>query len=223
MCGRYTHLLTWRQIVRLYGLTESPPPNDFGPRYNIAPTERAPVVRERDGNREATMLRWGLIPLWAKDKSIGYKTINARAETVATAPAFREAFTARRCLVPASGFYEWLKVSDGKQPYLIGFKDRRPFSFAGLWESWRDHTSGERFETYTIIATAPNEVAGKIHNRMPLIIDPTDFDRWLTAATPPADLVRPYPADEMDAYPVSKAVNSPVKDEAGMIERVKGP
>ena len=150
MCGRYTHLLTWRQIVRLYGLTESPPPNDFGPRYNIAPTERAPVVRERDGNREAGTLRRGLIPFWAKDKSIGYKTINARAETVATAPAFREAWRARRCLVPASGFYEWLKVSDGKQPYLIGFKDRGPFSFAGLWESWKDKASGEKVETYRL-------------------------------------------------------------------------
>jgi putative SOS response-associated peptidase YedK len=181
MCGRYTHLLTRKQIVRLYRLTESPPPNDFGPRYNIAPTERAPVVRERDGNREAAMLRWGLIPFWAKDKSIGYKTINARAETVATAPAFRESFRARRCLVPASGFYGWMKVADGKQPYIIGFKDRRPFSFAGLWESWRDKASGEKIETYTLITGEPNEVAAAIHNRMPVIIDPQDYDRWLAA------------------------------------------
>ena len=225
MCGRYTHLLTWAQLVALYRLTaDLIPPNDFRPRYNVAPTQKAPVVRERQGQqRELVMLRWGLIPFWAGDAKIAYKTINARAEAIARTPAFREAWKARRCLIPTSGFYEWLKTPHGKQPYLIGFKDQRPFSLGGLWESWRDRASGEKIETYTIITTAPNEVAGKIHNRMPLIIDPADFDRWLTATAPPADLLRPYPGDEMEAYPVSKAVNSPAKDEAGMIERVDIP
>lgn len=132
MCGRYTHRHTWPEIVALYRLTQpAVAPNDFGPRYNIAPTQRALVVRERDGKREAAMLRWGLIPFWAKDAKIAYKTINARSETVATAPSFRAAWKSRRCLIPTSGFYEWAKTAGGKQPYLIGFKDRRPFLVRG--------------------------------------------------------------------------------------------
>ena len=228
MCGRYTHLLTWRQIVELYQLLDpegQPPvaPNDFVARYNIAPTQKAPVVRQRDGKRECAMLGWGLIPFWAKDAKIAYKTINARAETVATAPSYRAAFKARRCLVPTSGFYEWQKTPGGKQPYLIGFKDGRAFSFAGLWETWKDQASGETVETYTIITCPPNEVAGRIHDRMPVIVDPSDFDRWLRAAEPPADLLRPYPAAGMTAYPVSKAVNSPAKDMPSLIERIASP
>jgi putative SOS response-associated peptidase YedK len=219
MCGRYTHRYTWSQIVELYRLTEpAVAPNDFAPRYNIAPTQKAPIVRERAGKRELAMLRWGLIPFWAKDAKIAYKTINARAETVATAPSFREAFRARRCLVPSSGFYEWMKTPTGKQPYLIGFKDGRPFAFAWLWEAWKDRASGAKAETFTIITGESNKVVANIHSRMPVIIDPADFDRWLTAAEPPADLLKPYPAAGMTAYPVSKAVNSPALDEPSLIE-----
>ena len=223
MCGRYTHLLTWRQIVEPYGLLDAVAPSDFGPRDNIAPTQKAPVVRERDGRRECIMLQWGLIPYWAKDRKIAYSTINARSETVATAPSFRGAFKARRRLIPTSGFYEWQKVSDGKQPYLISFKDGRPFSFAGLWESWKDRASGETIETYTIITCPPNEVAGKIHNRMPVIVDPRDFNRWLAAPQPPAEVMRPYPPEEMTAYPVSKAVGSPKNDRPELVERTPIP
>jgi putative SOS response-associated peptidase YedK len=221
MCGRYTHLLTWRQIVELYGLLDAVAPNDFAPRYNIAPTQKAPVVRNRDGWRECVTLRWGLIPFWAKDAKIAYKTINARSETVPTAPSYRAAFKARRCLIPMSGFYEWQKTPGGKQPYLIGFKDGRPFSFAGLWESWKDQASGETIETYTIITGEPNAVAGKIHNRMPVIVDPADFGRWLTASEPPTDLLKPYPTKDMTAFPVSKAVGSPKNDRPELIERVE--
>jgi putative SOS response-associated peptidase YedK len=221
MCGRYTHRHTWPEIVALYCLTQpAVAPNDFSARYNIAPTQRALVVRERDGKRQAAMLRWGLIPFWAKDAKIAYKTINARGETVATAPSFRAAWKARRCLVPTSGFYEWTKTPDGKQPYLIGFKDGRLFSFGGLWENWKDPASGETVESYTIITGEPNEVAGKIHNRMPVIVDPADFGRWLTAAEPPADLLRPYPANDMTAYPMSMAVNSPKNDRPELIGRL---
>ena len=198
-------------------------PNDFVPRYNIAPTQKAPVVRERDGKRECVMLRWGLIPFWAKDAKIAYKTINARAETVATAPSYRAAFKARRCLVPTSGFYEWQKTPGGKQPYLIGFKDGRPFSFAGLWESWKDQASGETVESYTIITCPPNEVAARIpqsdarHCRSfglrPLA--------WRVRAAGGA--ARPYPAAGMTAYPVGKAVNSPGKDMPSLIERIASP
>ena len=219
MCGRYTHRYTWSQIVELYRLTEPAiAPNDFIPRYNLAPTQMAPVVRQRDGKRELVMLRWGLIPYWAKDAKIAYKTINARAETVATAPSFREAYGARRCLVPASGFYEWMKTPGGKQPYLIAFKDSRPFAFAGLWERWKDRESGERIETYTIITCEANRLVKDIHSRMPVIIDPADFDRWLSAQEPPADLLKPYPAAEMTAFPVSKSVNGPALDEPSLIE-----
>jgi putative SOS response-associated peptidase YedK len=221
MCGRYSHLLTWRQIVELYRLLGEPvAPNNFEPRYNIAPTQKAPVVRERGGKRECVMLRWGLIPFWAKDAKIAYKTINARAETVATAPSFRAAFKARRCLIPTSGFYEWQKTAGGKQPYLIGFKDGRPFSFAGLWESWKDKSSGETVESYTIITCPPNKVAASIHSRMPVIIHPTDFDRWLSAPAPPVALLKSYPPAEMTAYAVSKAVNSPKNDRPDLIERI---
>ena len=219
MCGRYTHRHTWPEIVALYRLTQpAVAPNDFGPRYNIAPTQRALVVRERDGKREAAMLRWGLIPFWAKDAKFAYKTINARGQAVATAPSFRAAWKARRCLIPTSGFYEWVKTPEGKQPYLIGFQDGRQFSFGGLWEAWKNPASGEAVESYTIVTGEPNAVAGKIHNRMPVIVDPSDFGRWLTAAEPPADLLPPYPATDMTAYPVSTAVNSPKNDRAGLVE-----
>jgi putative SOS response-associated peptidase YedK len=224
MCGRYTHRYTWSQIVDLYRLTEpAVAPNDFVPRYNIAPTQKAPIVRERDGKRELAMVRWGLIPYSAQDAKIGIRTINARVETVATAPSFREAFKARRCLVPTSGFYEWMNTPGGKQPYLISFKDGRPFAFAGLWEAWKDRASGEKIETYTIITGAANRVAANVHTRMPVIIDPTDFDRWLSTAGPPADLLKPYPPAEMTTYPVSKAVNSPALDEPSLIERIEIP
>jgi putative SOS response-associated peptidase YedK len=221
MCGRNTHRHTWAEKVALYRLTApAVAPNEFIPRYNLAPTQSGPVVRERDGRRELAMLRWGLIPWWARDAKIAYKTISARAETVPTAPSDRDAWAARRCPIPSSGFYEWVKTAGGKQPYLICFKDDRLFSFGGLWESWKDRQSGERVETYTIITCPPNELAGRIHNRMPLIIDPADYDRWLTAAEPPADLLRPYPATDIEARPVSKGVNKPDVDEPSLIEPI---
>jgi putative SOS response-associated peptidase YedK len=136
------------------------------------------------------MLKWGLIPYWSKDAKIAYKTINARAERIATAPAFRDAWKRRRCLIPTGGFYEWAKTPGGKQLYLICFKNDRLFSFGGLWEGWKDPQSGERVETYTIITTPPNEVSGQIHDRMPLIIEPAEYDRWLSSAEPPADLLQ---------------------------------
>src|SRR5262249_53979025 len=146
------------------------------------PTDLLPVCRlDRSGDREIAMLRWGLIPYWAKDERIGFKAINARAETVATAPAFREAFKHRRCLVPANGFYEWKKLPGGrKQPYLIQMRGGSPFSFAGLWERWK---KGETpIETFTIITGEPNSLAAELHDRMPVILDPDDYDTWLRAS-----------------------------------------
>jgi len=224
MCGRFTATLTWQQLHDLYYITAP----DIGPRqgelelkprYNVAPTQTVPIVRlDAAGNRELAMRRWGLIPSWANDPKIGYKMINARAETVATAPSFRAAFKKRRCLVPASGFYEWKKLEDGsKQPYLIGMRDGAPFSFAGLWERWE---KGEApVETFTIITGEPNSLVADLHNRMPVILDPDDCDTWLTAADTAIlqAMLQPFPAQLMQAYPVSTKVNSPKNDTPDLI------
>jgi putative SOS response-associated peptidase YedK len=219
MCGRYTDLLTWAQIVDLYEITSGEiAPNDFRTSYNVAPTQWAPIVRRGEKGREAALLRWGLIPAWAKNKSVGYKMINARAEGIASKSSFRSALKSKRCLVIASGFYEWKKLATIKQPYWIGFTDRRSFAFAGLWERWTDRASGEHIETYTIITTEPNGLCAPIHNRMPVILDPADYDRWLSAETPPEDLLRPFPVAEMAAYPVSTRVNKPANNDPRCIE-----
>jgi putative SOS response-associated peptidase YedK len=223
MCGRFTAKLTWQQLHDLY---EIDPPGstqdelDLTPRYNIAPTQTVPVVRlNSKRRREFALLRWGLIPFWSKDSKIAHRAINARAETIATAPAFREAFRKRRCLVPASGFYEWRKLDDGsKQPYFIGMRDGAPFAFAGLWERWE---KGEApVETFTIITGEPNSLLAKLHNRMPMILDPDDYDAWLTAADTaiPQALLQPFPAQLMTAYAVTNRVNNAKDDAAEMIE-----
>ena len=223
MCGRYTHLLTWEQVVQLYELTaDLGPPADFLPRYNIAPNQMAPVVRMKDGKQELAMLQWGLIPSGAKDRSIGNHMINARAESLLEKPAFRSAFQARRCLVLTSGFYEWQKTpGKSKQPYWIGMKDGGEFDMAGLWESWKDRTSGEVIESFTIITTDANTLVARIHDRMPVIIDPNDFDTWLSAPSPPTQLLRPYEAEAMESYPVSTWVNRVAHDDPRCIERVE--
>jgi len=220
MCGRFTHRLTWKQINELYGLTGAEP-MEFDPRYNMAPSQRAPVIRQReDGLREAVMMRWGLIPAWATDASIAYKTINARAETVATAPSYRAAFKTRRCIVPATGFYEWQKTGGPKQPWLIEAIDGAPLSLAGLWERW---AGGEQpVETFSIITTTPNELVATIHDRMPVILAPEDFDAWLKPEPLPAAaaLLRPYPAHLMKACRIGTRGNSPKNDDPAIIEPV---
>jgi putative SOS response-associated peptidase YedK len=187
-------------------------------RYNLAPTQDALVLRRNPetGERSLDPIRWGLIPHWAKDPAIGNKLINARAESIPAKPSFRDAFRRRRCLVPADGFYEWRKDTKPKQPYLIHMKDGEPFAFAGLWENWRDPATETWVRTFTIITTDANEVAAPIHNRMPAILAPGDYGRWL--GEEPADeaaltqLLRPYPADLMEAFPVSLAVNRVTND-----------
>lgn len=204
VCGRYTHLYKWKQLHRLLTLTTTP--IEFKDRYNVAPTQDAPVVRQiadddrgAGGGHGVSMLRWGLVPSWAKDVKIGASLINARAETVATKPAFRSAFVRRRCIVPVSGFYEWQRAEAveesggglfgpvasapkraGKQPYYITSSDGEPLLLAGLWESWREPgSSGPALESYTIITTTPNEMIAKLHDRMPVILDAADCARWL--------------------------------------------
>ncbi len=225
MCGRYTHRYTWPEIVALYRLVADVlMPAGFGPRYNVAPTQEAPVLRlDKAGRREIAMLRWGLIPSWAKDPAIGNRMINARAEGIAEKPSFRAALRQRRCLVPASGFYEWQRAGSRKQPYCIGRADGKPFSMAGLWEHWQDREAGAAIETFTIITTAANSLLAPIHDRMPAIIDPADEEAWLGAPAPPLELLRPHSSEDMAAYPVSTWVNSPAHDDPRCAEPLPGP
>ncbi|WP_119459738.1 SOS response-associated peptidase [Rhodospirillaceae bacterium SYSU D60014] len=228
MCGRYTNALTWREIVRLYRITEPSAANapNLEPRYNLAPTQSAPVVRHNPetGGRSLDMLRWGLVPHWAKDMSIGNKLINARAEGIDTKPSFRSAFAKRRCLVPAGGFYEWKKEGTKKQPYAIALKSGEPMSFAGLWENWQDPDSGEWIRTFTIVTTEANEFLAPLHNRMPVILHPTAHSLWLgeTPAKPDTlkALLKLYPADEMQAWPVSTRVNNVRNEQADLWDRL---
>jgi putative SOS response-associated peptidase YedK len=223
MCGRYTLAVPADEIADLFEV-EAPPQLPLPLRYNIAPTQQAPVVRASEEGRELALLRWGLIPSWAKDPSIGNRMINARAEGIAAKPAFRAAFKARRCLVPADGFYEWRKEGRGKQPFYIRRKDRAPFAFAGLWERWRDRAEEETRETFTIITTEPNGLVAPIHNRMPVIIPEEAYDRWFDPEeTGDPDLLAPYPEEELTAYAISTWVNSPAHDDARCIEPVSHP
>ena len=192
------------------------------PHYNAAPGQELPVIRlhRETGERVLGTLRWGLIPYWSKDPKIGWKCINARGETVKTAPAFRSAYKSRRCLVPANAFYEWKANGKQKQPYAIAMRDRGPFAFAGLWENWKD-PSDQWLRTFTILTTKPNELVAPIHDRMPVILAPADYDRWLGDEPDPADLIRPYSADQMVSWPVSTRVNKPENDDAAILERVQ--
>jgi putative SOS response-associated peptidase YedK len=221
MCGRYLLDAQPDLLRRAFGLGGEEPP-DLAPRYNIAPTQRVPIVRAgEDGRRETVVARWGLIPPWAKDPAIGARLINARAETIEEKPSFRAPFRAkRRCVVPASGFYEWQRPAEGpKRPHVIRRKDGGPVGFAGLWEPWTDPGTGETVATFTIITTAANELAAEVHDRMPVILAPEDYGTWLEAPAPiAADLLRPCPAAWLEAVPVSDRVNSPRNDDPSLAE-----
>ena len=198
----------------------------LAPSYNVAPQTMQPVVRlsPETGQRELTIMKWGLVPFWSKDGKVSYNTFNARAEWIAIGPAYRKAWETRRCLVPAEWFYEWQKIdAKTKQPYAIGLKDDSLFAFAGLWERWKDKESGQSLETYTVITTDPNELMQPLHNRMPVILHRQDYDRWLQPGDPshlPIDLLRPYPADEMKAWPVGKDVGNVMNNRPELVEPV---
>lgn len=214
MCGRFALLAPGETVADTLQLDTVPDP--LPPRYNIAPTQPVLAVRQSDqtGKREPTLFRWGLIPSWSKDISIGSRLINARAETVPEKPAFRAAFKRRRCLIPASGFYEWQKLNNKKQAMYIHPQEDDLFVFAGLWETWTGG-DGSLLETCTILTTTPNALMVSIHNRMPVILDPADFEMWLDPGEHPDQarhLLRPYPPEKMAAYPVSSMVNSPQND-----------
>ena len=219
MCGRFTNQYTWRQLHALYSLSDTLyPQSNFPPRYNIAPTQNAFVVRiGADGRRELVELRWGLLPHWAKSPSDGARMINARAETVATSPAYRAPFQSRPCLVVADGFYEWAVIGPReKQPYFIRRKDGAPFAFAGLWEP---KTIADR-DTFTIITCPANEAVAPIHDRMPLMLAPEDWATWLGTPDQRKALLKPFPADDIEMWRVSKAVGSPKNDGPELVEPI---
>lgn len=218
MCGRYTLTSPLEGVRQVFDFVERP---NLAPRFNIAPTQEVAAVRlGADGARHFAGLRWGLIPVWAKDAAIASRLINARGETVAEKPSFRAAFAQRRCLILADGFFEWKTENTAKQPYLITLCDRRPFAFAGLWESWRDPAAGETLETCSIVTTEANATLAPIHHRMPVILDPAGFDAWLDCRRPAAEaeaLLRPYQG-EMTAFRVSPRVNKVANDDATLLD-----
>jgi len=222
MCGRYTLSSPSDDLALLFDLPELPL---VPPRYNLAPTQEAAVVRvPAPGQpRQLALLKWGLIPYWAKEASIGNRMINARAESAAEKPAYRWSFQKKRCLIPADGFYEWKKEGKAKQPYLIRRADKKPFAFAGLWSSWRDpDQGGKTVDTFTILTTGPNDLMRPLHDRMPVIVDRENFDLWLDPKMEdPArlqPLLVPHAPDGFEAFPVSRLVNSPTNDRPECIE-----
>jgi putative SOS response-associated peptidase YedK len=213
MCGRFALKTPPRSIQEHFHLPETV---NLSPRYNIAPSQAVAAVRHLPGKniRQLDMLRWGLIPGWAKDMKLGYKMINARSETLAQKPSFRTSFKKRRCLIAADGFYEWKHVGREKQPFYLHLKNGALFAFAGLWESWHG-PDGTTVESCTIITTAANKLLREIHARMPVILPPADYETWLQDSTPEQSLLQllmPYPAEAMAAHRVGSIVNSPKND-----------
>jgi len=209
MCGRYQLTVKKQRVCDRFDVVEAVTPEGVAmfERYNIAPSQPAAVIRQGPRGRLLEPMRWGLVPHWSKQPKTRYATFNARSEDAAGKPTYRGPMRYRRCLVPACGFYEWRQGKDGKQPHHIRLADEQPFALAGLWDAW-----GGELQTFSILTTTPNEMLAPIHNRMPVILDPADYDRWLDPAVQDpaqvADLLRPYPAEQMLATPVSDYVNN---------------
>ncbi len=218
MCGRFVIKASPSELIARFGLDECA---DFGPRFNIPPGTDVPVIRQSpEGKRVLHLLRWGLVPHWAKDPTIGARLNNARGESLAEKPSFRDAFKRRRCLVPASGFYEWKTDGRVKQPFYISLKSGEPMAMAGLWESWTA-PDGNILRTVCIVTTGPNALMQPIHERMPVIIGAEHWQGWL--AEPAEDmqaLLAPYATDAMQAWPVSRRVSRATEDDAGLSEPI---
>jgi len=216
MCGRY-RLSRRKQIVEAHfsGVSGQ---EDWNPRYNIAPTQPVPIIRQNSQKpvRELSLLRWGLIPSWAKDASVASRMINARSETAGAKPAFRDPLTNRRCLIPADGFYEWQRTGKVKQPYCFEVNDGELFAFAGIWDRWTD-PNRNTVETCSILTTSPNAVTSAVHDRMPVILDPDSYDIWLDPGmrdvTTAFELLKPYDAQFMRCYPISTRINHVANDD----------
>jgi putative SOS response-associated peptidase YedK len=224
MCGRFTLVTDPEKLMKRFGLDEIT--FDLKPRYNIAPGQHVPAIIADGGKRRIGQLRWGLVPSWARDEKIGYKMINARAETLSEKPAFRRLFERKRCIIPADGFYEWKQTDRGKQPMRILMKSGEPFAFAGLFDTWTG-PDGKKLHTCTILTTQPNEIVADIHGRMPVILRPEDEHIWLDREKFDTDLLRsllaPYDAGQMRAYPVSHMVGNTKNDLPACIEEILSP
>jgi len=198
--------------------------HNYPPRCNAAPSQDLLVIRRNHETRVVSLdpLRWGLIPYWCKDPKGGRKPINAKCETVSNLPTFRDAYRRRRCIVPVDGFFEWkaIKGQKAKQPYAIAMKNGSPFGLGGLWESWKDPTTGEWVRTFAIITTDANELVADIHDRMPLILAQADYARWLSDEADPRELMKPFPAEPMRMWPISTRVNKPENDEASILDPI---
>jgi len=218
MCGRFAFYSPSEATAALFGVSGA---YEVEPRYNIAPTQYVAAIRNgEEAGRELTMLRWGLIPFWAKDPSIGNRMINARAETVAEKPAYRAAYRRRRCLVLADGFYEWHKEAAGKVPYFVSLASEQPFALAGLWENWQSKESGESIQSMTLITTAANDFMATLHHRMPVILQAAAADRWLTGDDDLIDDVVSH-GPELRAWPVDRRVNNARNEGEDLILPVK--
>ena len=219
MCGRYTLTTPKGRLAEEFGLSGELP--EIPPSYNIAPTQDVATILGDGEERRLEMMRWGLIPSWADDPEIGARMINARSETAAEKPSFRAAFKKRRCLIPTDGFYEWQKTNGPKQPFHIRLRDERPFALAGLWEMWQED-GGPEVHSCTILTTGANDLLAPVHNRMPVILDPENYDFWLDPDVQEKDsltgLLKPYPSEALQAYPVSRFVNSPSNDDPRCVE-----
>ena len=226
MCGRVIQASAPLRYGIVGGLDvrDSRLPN-YPRRWNGAPSQEFLVVRQnhKTGERSLDLLKWGLIPSWCTDPRGGRKPINAKSETVAGLPTFREAYQRRRCILPVDGFYEWRATKQGKQPYAIAMKDRSPFAIAALWENWKDPTMGEWVRTFVVLTTPPNDLVNCIHDRMPAILKPTDYERWLGLEPDPHDLLAPFPSEPMTMWRISKRVNSPDNDDERLLEEISLP
>lgn len=220
MCGRYGFTKP-EKIFDRFGVETYGKDLDLKPRYNVAPSQDMPIVVRHSPN-SIDIMRWGLIPFWAKDPKIGNSLINARADGIEKKPAFRKPFKLQRCIVPADGFYEWKETGEGKVPYYFKMKDDSLFGFAGLYDVWRDTRTGKEIKSYTIITTEPNEIVGKVHNRMPVILEKEEENTWLNPDETEPDnllpLLDPFPSEPIESYEVSKFVNNPRNDSPTLIE-----
>jgi putative SOS response-associated peptidase YedK len=225
MCGRVRLSSDVSEIKLVFSIPPHRPTPNFPPSWNAALTDQLPVVRydRKAGERSLDLLRWGLVPYWAKDLNVGFANINAKAEGIETRPAFREAFQRRRCLVPVDNFYEWAKTETGKQPYAIALADRGVMALAGLWENWRS-PDGEWMRTFAIITTTPNELCARLHNRMPVVLKREAWPLWLGEEASDASalkaLLAPFPSDEMTCWPVSARVGNVKNNDATLIEPI---
>lgn len=217
MCGRYSLFAEAKKLEERFKAELS---DELQPRYNAAPTQTLPVITNADGERKIEFFHWGLIPAWAENPAIGSKMLNARAETLAEKPSFKKALQSRRCLVLADGFYEWKAEGKKKQPMRMSLKNGEMFAMAGLWENWTDKETGEVIHSFTIITTEANELLKPIHDRMPVILLPKNEEIWLDNELETEQLLKvlqPYPADELKAEPVSKAVNNAAYDDCSIL------